>query len=199
MNRNPLRRTLCSLAALTLLSSFAARGQFPRPDRHFTGLINDFTPSNVTGGPYMMNGEWTMDIRHTLGGGEVADFTIFMNMETSDQGINEGIVDPTNTTTRNAHTHNITMRGVSVTYGSPLCPANPPGVPAASGGNILITGNVDVTANGTAASFESKGTSTLTVCLTGGSQVPLTNLTMTFVGPATGHFGGQQIRGVVRK
>jgi hypothetical protein len=196
MPRNSGIRTLCSLAALTLLSCLAARGQAPQ---HFAGFVNDFTPSNVSGGPYVMNGKWSLDIHHAPGHAEAADFSLFMNMETSDQGINEGIVDPTNTTTRNAHTHNITMTNVSVTYNSPACPANPSSVPAATGGNIMIMGNVDVTANGSPASFEAKGTSTLMVCLTGGSQVPLSNLTMTFVGPATGHFGSQQIRGVVRK
>lgn len=196
MNPNPWRRTLCSLAALTLITCLAARGQAPQ---HFSGFINDFTPANVTNGPYVMNGKWTLDIHHAPGHTEAADFTLFMDMETSDQGINEGIVDPNTTNTRNAHTHNITMTNVSVTYNSPACPANPSTVPAATGGNIMIMGPVDVTANGSPASFESKGTSTLMVCLTGGTQVPLSNITITFVGPATGHFGGQQIRGVVRK
>lgn len=199
MNRNPGVRTLCALLATTLLSCLAARGQFPHPPQLFTGLINDYTPSSVAGGPYVMAGKWTLEIRHAPGGAEVADFSAYMNMETSDYGIMEGIVAPTDATTRGAHTHDITMTNVSVTYDSPACPANPAGTPPAAGGNIMITGNVSVTGNGTPAGFESKGPSTLQVCLTGGSQVPLSNLTMTFLGPATGHFGTQPIHGVVRK
>jgi hypothetical protein len=61
----------------------------------------------------------------------------------------------------------------------------------------MVTGTVSVTGNGTPAPFESKGPSTLQVCITGGSQVPLSNLSLLFVGPATTHFGTQPIRGVV--
>jgi hypothetical protein len=50
-----------------------------------------------------------------------ADFSAFMNMETSDYGISEAIVDPTNPDTRNAHTHHITMAG-KISYDTSACP-----------------------------------------------------------------------------
>ena len=198
-NRSVTTRILFSLGVLVVvtLALGAARAQFSfHPPAHFAGLVNDFTPSNVSGGPYVMSAKWKLDIRPTFNG-EVAEFSADMNMETSDYGINEGIVDPTNTVTRGAHTHNISLTTTNIVYNSSSCPANPPGTPAASGGNIMVTGNVSVTGNGTPAPFESKGPSTLQICITGGSQVPLSNLSLVFVGPATGHFGTLPIRGVV--
>ena len=201
-NRSFTARLLFSLGVLVVLTlalaAVPASAQFvlPHPPAHFVGLVNDFTPSNVKGGPYVMSAKWILNIRPTFNG-DVAEFSADMNMETSDQGIQEGIVDPTNTTTRGAHTHNITLTSTSIVYNSNLCPANPPGTPAASGPNIMVTGNVSVTGNGTPAPFESTGPSTLQICITGGSQVPLSNLSLVFVGPATGHFGTQPIRGVV--
>ena len=199
-NRTLTTRLLFSLGILVVvtLALGAARAQWvpPHPPAHFVGLVNDFTPSNVKGGPYVMSAKWTLNIRPTFNG-DIAEFTADMNMETSDYGINENIVDPTNTTTRGAHTHNITFTTTNIVYNSPSCPANPPGTPAASGGNIMVTGTVSVTGNGTPAPFESTGPSTLQICITGGSQVPLSNVSLLFVGPATGHFGTQPIRGVV--
>ena len=199
-NRSFTTRLLFSLGVLVVvtLALGAASAQFviPHPPAHFVGLVNDFTPSSVKGGPYVMSAKWTLNIRPTFNG-DVAEFSADMNMETSDHGIDEGIVDPTNTVTRGAHTHNITLTSTNIVYNSNLCPANPPGTPAATGANIMVTGNVSVTGNGTPAPFEATGPSTLQICITGGSQVPLSNLTLVFVGPATGHFGTQPIRGVV--
>jgi len=64
-----------------------------------------------------------------------------------------------------------------------------------------FTGTVTlVTGNGTPAPFETTPpSSTLHVCVSGGTEVPYSNITMQFVGPATTHFGSQAIHGVVRK
>jgi hypothetical protein len=57
-----------------------------------------------------------------------------------------------------------------------------------------------MTGNGSNAPFETTPpTSTLQVCITGGNEVPYSNVTLVFVGPATSHFGPQAIHGVVRK
>ena len=99
-NRNFTTRLLFSLGVLVVvtLALGAARAQWvpPHPPAHFVGLVNDFTPSSVKNGPYVMSAKWTLNIRPTFNG-DVAEFTADMNMETSDYGVNEGIVDPTNT------------------------------------------------------------------------------------------------------
>jgi hypothetical protein len=38
----------------------------------------------------------------------------------------------------------------------------------------------------------------LQVCITGGSDVTYSNMTLVFTGPATTHFGSQAIHGAVR-
>ncbi len=47
---------------------------------HFTGLISDYSPSTVSGGPYEIRGQWSLD----LVGTGAALFAAYMNMETSD-------------------------------------------------------------------------------------------------------------------
>ena len=63
----------------------------------------------------------------------------------------------------------------------------------------MITATVTTSGNGGPASFEAKGASTMQVCITGGSEVEFSNLTLVYTGPATGHFGPQAIHGVVTK
>jgi hypothetical protein len=41
--------------------------------------------------------------------------------------------------------------------------------------------------------------SQLTVCITGGTQIEFSNITLVFGEPASGHFGSQPINGAVRK
>jgi hypothetical protein len=36
------------------------------------------------------------------------------------------------------------------------------------------------------------------VCITGGTEVPFSNVSLVLTGPATGHFGTHAINGVVR-
>ena len=90
---------------------------------HFAGLIHDYSPSTVSGGPYEMRGEWTLDV--TRGGN--ANFSADMAMETSDYGITGATqVDPTNPATRSPHTHHITMKNATVSYDTSVCPVNNP-------------------------------------------------------------------------
>jgi len=158
---------------------------------HFSGLINDYSPANVMGGPYEIRGEWSMDVNRS----GTADFTADLNMETSDYGITGATqVDPNNPSTRGQHTHHISVTNATVSYDASVCPVfNPP----TTGSGVVITGTATTSGNGGPAPFESKGPSTLQVCITGGSEVEFSNLTLVYTGPAATHFGPQPIHGVV--
>src|SRR5277367_3133947 len=89
----------------------------------FKGLINDYSPSTVAGGPYEIRGEWSVDVQRT----GTANFDADLNMETSDYGISSATaVDPANPATRSPHTHHISMTNAAVTYDTSVCPANNP-------------------------------------------------------------------------
>jgi hypothetical protein len=157
----------------------------------FKGLINDYSPSTVAGGPYEIRGEWSVDVQRT----GTANFAADLNMETSDYGISSPTaVDPANPATRGAHTHHISMTNATVTYDSSVCPVFSP---ATTGPGVVINGTAVTTGNGGPATFESKGPSTMQVCVTGGTEANFSNVTMVYTGPATGHFGPQAIHGVV--
>ena len=47
----------------------------------FSGTINDYSPSTVSGGPWEIRGEWSLDVSGT------ANFSADLTMETSDYGI----------------------------------------------------------------------------------------------------------------
>ena len=176
-------------AGLTL--AVGAEDQDTLPDR-LSGLLNDYTPASVNGGPYEMRGEWSLDVH---GRSDTADFSAAMNMETSDWGVSKGIVDPNIPTTRGAHTHHITMVDAVVSRDTSACPTFSP----ATSGGFVVTGPANVTGNGSPAPFQTGGKplSMIQLCITGGSMVELSNLTLTFTGLATGHFGTYAIHGVV--
>jgi hypothetical protein len=73
-------------------------------------------------------------------------------------------------------------------------------IPATKDG-FQVNGTVSlVTGNGSNAPFEpAPPTSTLQVCVTGGTHVPYSNVSFVFAGPAITHFGSRPIHGVVRK
>jgi hypothetical protein len=173
-------------------STLAVAGD-PRglPDR-LTGEISDYTPASVSGGPYEMRGKWSLDLHARSG---TATFSAAMNMETSDWGISKGIVDPNDPSTRGAHTHHFTVANATVSRDTSVCPAFSP----ATSGGFVVTGTAHITGNGSPAPFQSGGKppSTVQLCITGGSTVELSNLTLTLTGLATGHFGTQAIHGVV--
>ena len=176
-------------AALTLTAGLIL-GQDLRGVR-FSGQIHDYSPSTVSGGPYEIRGQWSLNVLPT----GTANFTADLAMETSDYGISDAtMVDPTDPTTRNAHTHNITMTNGTVSYDTSVCPSyNPP----TTGPGIVVTGTATTTGNGSPAPFEAKGPSTIQVCITGGTTVLFSNMSLVYTGPATTHFGPQAIHGVV--
>jgi hypothetical protein len=178
-------------AALTLTAGLTS-GQDARAV-HFRGIIHDYSPSTVSGGPYEMRGEWSLDIQRS----GAADFAADMTMETSDYGTTDATkVDPASPATRNPHTHHISLTNATVSYDASACPANNP--PTTAPG-IVVTGTAPITGNGSPAPFESQGASKLQVCITGGSTVSFSNLTLVYSGPATSHFGTQAIHGVVTR
>jgi hypothetical protein len=158
---------------------------------HFSGSVSDYSPSTVSGGPYEIRGEWTLDV---VSG--TATFSADLNMETSDYGITGATqVDPANPATRSPHTHHISATNATVSYDTSSCPANSP---ATTVSGLVVTGTATTTGNGSPAAFESKGSSTIQFCVMGGSQVSYSNVTLVYSGPATTHFGPQPIHGVVR-
>jgi hypothetical protein len=179
--------------------AIAASGVAPAPTQaqdlrpvHFGGSVNDYSPSTVSGGPYEIRGNWSLDVAR----GATASFSADLNMETSDYGITGATqVDPTNPATRTPHTHHISITNATVSYDTSVCPANNP-VTSVSG--LVVTGTAPTTANGGPAPFDPKNTSSLQVCIMGGAEVSYSNLTLVYTGPATAHFGAQPIHGVVR-
>jgi len=200
MNGKTLSWAINVLSLLALVSATGALAQNWQP-AHFSGLINDYGPSTIKGGPYEIRGSWSLELHRDLHRHwDVADFSATLNMETSDYGITEGIVDPTQPMTRGAHTHHIKLTNATVTWSMDGCP---PFNPATTNG-FQVNGTVSLmTGNGSNAPFETDPpSSTLQVCVTGGSgdsSIPYSNVTLMLAGPATKHFGTQQaIHGVVR-
>jgi len=195
MNRKALRWAIRVVAILALAVGSGAQAQAPTPV-HFSGLINDYSPATISGklvGPWEMHGTWSLALKGDSG---LADFSAVLTMELSDQAISEGLVNVNDPGTRSAHTHHISMTDAAVSYDTSVCPADNP----STTGRFVVTGQASITGNGNPAPFQvSKGLSTLQVCITGGTDVPYSNLTMVLTGPATGHFGSQAIHGVVRK
>jgi hypothetical protein len=179
-------RFLMALAAVGLV-----RAQAPAPV-YLSGIINDYSPSTVAGGPWEIRGEWSLDLQ---GGSGSASFSAALTMETSDYGISDSTqVNPAVPATRTPHSHHITVTNAAVSSDTSVCPANNP---PTTGSGIVVTGPATIAANGGPAPFEAKGSSALQICLTGGSQVELSNITVVFTGAAATHFGPQAVHGTV--
>src|SRR5450755_225080 len=50
---------------------------------HFKGVINDYSPSTVSGGPWEIRGTWSLDVERS----GTANFSADLTMETSDYGV----------------------------------------------------------------------------------------------------------------
>jgi hypothetical protein len=162
---------------------------------HFKGTLSDYTPLNSTAkptGPYEMRGHWSLDLKRD----GKADFSAFMTMELSDYWLWFSNSDPSDPNVRTAHTHHIVMTDAKVVHEPTTgCPADAP----ATTPRFMLTGPANfITGNGSPGPFEKLGPTTLVVCVTGGSDVTYSNITLVMTGPATGHFGTQPIHGVVR-
>ncbi len=173
------------VVVLVLVVATGALAQAPAP-RHFSGVINDYTPATIGGkvvGPWEIRGPWSLDLKGDSG---KADFSAALTMELSDFTRAATNVDSTSgATSRLQHTHHITIEDGIVT-------------PLPTGG-FEVSGPATITKDGSPAPL---ATTTLDVDITGGTIVEYSNITLTFevvTGGATGHFGTQAIHGVVRK
>jgi hypothetical protein len=201
-------KTLASVArllSLLLLVSAACALALDRRQVHFTGLLNDYVPLSpaIANSPYEMHGQWSMDLHPEWG---TADFSADMTMSgfgrTTATPTQPSVVDPTQPLV-NPHTHHIRLTNVRITYEMTGCPAY---LPPATTTGFQLNGTVSLlTGNGSIAPFETNPpSSTLQVCVTGGSDTPFSiensNITLVFGGPAAAkHFGPQPIHGVVRR
>jgi len=194
MNRKTLSFTVCMLSAFALQGGASAFAEGPL-DVHFGGVLNDYSPSTVKGGPWEMHGTWSLKLH---GRSSVADFSAAMTMSGYGKTA-EGAVDPTQGG-QSAHTHNIELTNAKIIWNMTGCPTYSP----ATQQGFQIEGTVSLmTGNGSNAAFETTPpSSVLHVCVTGGDlvpySVPYSNITILFTGPATTHFGTQAIHGDVR-
>jgi hypothetical protein len=184
------------LSLLTLVRGSNAAAQVPIP-LQFSGLLNDYSPSTVTNGPWEMHGQWTLSINAWSG---VANFSADMTMSGYGKTA-QNTPDPTQPG-QTPHTHHITLTDAAVTWNTTGCPTYSPG----TYGGFQLNKTVSLlTGNGSNAPFEtSPPSSVLQVCVSGGEgndSVPYSNITLTFApnSPAIKHFGPQPIHGVVRQ
>ena len=193
-------KTLCwavrTIVVLVLAVATSSLAQERRPS-HLSGTINDFTAQTGSGptvGPWIMHGVWSLTLNET----GTADFRLAMTMEEGDFWLAANNEDPTqDPSVRSPHTHHITLKGASVSSDTSVCPSQAPAT-----GRFVVTGLADITGNGNPAPFQTKsGLSKLYVCISGGTDVQYSNVTLQFESgsPATTHFGSQAIHGVVRK
>jgi hypothetical protein len=188
---------LLSVSATCALAQNGIFGQDQKP-AHFSGLFNDYVPlsATISGSPYEMHGQWSMDLNLERGTGDfAADMTMSGFGRTA-----AGAVDP-NQPIVNPHTHHIRLTNMRITWEMTGCPAY--ATPTLKG--FQLNGTVSLmTGNGSNGSFETDPpTSTLQVCVTGATDTQFTiansNMTLVFGGPAAAkHFGSQAIHGVVR-
>jgi hypothetical protein len=186
--------TMAALSLFLLVTAGTALAEEHAP-AHFSGLLNDYSPAAVKGGPWEMHGQWTLDLRRERNHDSVsADFSAVMTM--SGYATTGGAPDGTKGGL-GAHTHHIKLTNITVTWSMDNCPTFSP----ATTMGFQINGTVSlITGNGGMAPFEtSPPSSSLQVCVTGASEVPYSNVSLVFGGPATSHFGAQAIHGVVRK
>jgi hypothetical protein len=197
-------------AGLAVGAGAGVLAQAPTP-KHFSGSINDYSPETILGkvvGPWEMHGKWWLDLKGRSG---LADFSAEMTMELSDHAMDVAIANGVVTNgvpttfddpeTRIPHTHHITMKDAKVSYNTDTSTCPPYAAPVPTNPGFMVTGPATITGNGGPAPFSKNDTvlSTLQVCVSGGSDVPFSNVTLVFGAPASGHFGSSAIHGVVRK
>lgn len=188
MRSKSLWRATQMITVILLAPAPRVLAQDPAPAVHLSGLISDYTPVSGVGGPWEMRGEWSLNLKGDSGKGT---FSASMNMTHSDYWVmlNPGAADDNSAMTgRHPHTHLITVSNATIT--------------TLPGGGFELSGAVFVTADGSAAPFMTKCSNLtpckLTIDVVGGNVLPLSNITMTFSGPPTSHFGTQAIHGFIR-
>lgn len=178
--------SMASLVAL-LLVGFSRVSAQPQPiPQYFIGTISDYTPQ-TGGGSWEVRGTWSLTLSRF---GHSADFSAAINMTHDDYWVtqNPSAVNDNTASGRHPHTHHIMLKDAAVADNVNGC-------------LLEVSGKATVTADGAFPPFDPTGTnpSLLVVCVTGGSTVAFSNVTLTFSAPASGHFGPQAIHGVIRK
>ena len=77
MNCKAFTWTLRFIAVLVFAVSTGAQAQAPSP-RHFSGIINDYTPATGVAGPWELHGTWSLKLKGDSG---KADFSAVLTME----------------------------------------------------------------------------------------------------------------------
>jgi hypothetical protein len=195
MKRKTLPSAVRVLSVLLLASGTYAMADDHGP-LHFRGLINDYTPATVAGGPYEMHGQWSMELHPERG---TADFFADMTMSsfgTTTTSTGAIVEDPTQAGV-NPHTHHIRLTDIVISSETSTCPT----YKTATTMRFQITSTLsEMTGNGNVLKGETDPpTSSLQVCVSGGPVVEYSNITLVFGAPASGHFGTGAIHGVVRK
>jgi hypothetical protein len=178
VRRFTMKKSICCCAVLMLAVATGLLAQTSTPTQ-FSGVINDYSPATVTPmGPWEIRGPWTLTLNT---GSSTADFSATLTMEMSDYTRNSSNIDTTSGTgSRMQHTHHIAIEGGTVTQ--------------ISTGGFQLSGPATITKDGSPAPLAA---STLSVDITGGTNVEFSNITLQFAGGATVHFGAQLIHGVV--
>ena len=191
---------LRSFTVLVIVSGVA----LAQAQTRFAGLINDYSPSTVKGGPWEMHGSWFLRLQPRTG---TATFSTEMTMSGYAKTDNGG-VDATQPG-QSPHVHHILLANQAVQWlpdESAITAAGCPTFAAPTDNNFgfKITGPLSLlTGNGQPAPFDNTvpPQSTLTVCVTGvkgkAGAVKYSNVTLTFGSPASSHFGSQPVHGVV--
>lgn len=170
--------SVARIGALALLLGAGAFAQNANSMK-LRGVINDYTPANLSG-PWEVRGQWSLEVKGDSG---KADFNASVTMERSDQGIiMNGGGDFITPAGRHAHTHHVILVNGDVT-------------PLANG--FRVTGTAIVSGNGGQAP-DFTLLSPVQIDITGGSVVQLSNIKLSFSGPASTHLGTQPYSGVVR-
>jgi hypothetical protein len=181
MKNKTFGSTAIAVAVLLMSACIGAIAQSATPTR-FSGVFDTYTPqlttNGVTTGPYEIHGPWSV----ALTANSHANFFAGLNMELSDGWVltlNGGNFDPAS---RGAHTHHISVLNGTVT--------------TLANGGIEITGTAKITVNGATAPVSP---SDVVIDITGGSEVPFSNITLTFAQPGAKHFGSEPLAGFVRR
>lgn len=191
MKINAFEWTVRTVAVLMLAGSVGAVAQSSVP-KEFRGVINAYTaqtpaaattppapPANPSG-PYEVRGPWKLTFKDDL---RRAVFTAELNMVFSDGWVLSQAKPNFDPTTRNAHTHHITLDG---------------DVTRTATGGFQITGIANFTLNGGAAPT-TVSPSQAVIVISGGADVEYSNITLTFLSPGSNHFGTAPLPGVVVK